>query len=112
MKFYGTAKIHKLSPHDNINNLPPRTIISNIGTASYKLTKYLTQLLSPLTLSRYTVNSTKDLTVKIKNGKIPQNCKMVSLKSLFTSVALEYTIDIIIKQIFEDHENIRIFKKS
>ena len=100
--FYGTAKIHKLPPDGNISNLPLRPIISNIGTASYQLAKYLAQLLSPLTRSRYTVNRTKGLLVKIKNEKVPQNCNMVSfdVKSLFTSVPIEYTIDIIIKQIF------------
>ena len=45
------------------------------GTASYQLAKYLAQLLPPLTRSGYTVNSTKDLIVKIKNEKVPQNCK-------------------------------------
>ena len=85
-----------------MSNLLLRPIVSNIGTASYQLAKYLDQLLSPLTRSRYTVNSTKDLVVKIKNEKVPQNCNMVSfdVKSLFTSVPIEYTIDIIIKQIF------------
>ena len=85
-----------------MSNLLLRPIVSNIGTASYQLAKYLDQLLSPLTRSRYTVNSTKDLAVKIKNEKVPQNCNMVSfdVKSLFTSVPIEYTIDIIIKQIF------------
>ena len=68
-KFYGTAKIHKLPPHGNISNLPLRPIISNISTASYQLAKYLTQLLSPLTRSRYTVNTTKDLIVKVKNER-------------------------------------------
>ena len=76
--------------------------------------KYLAQLLSPLTRSRYTVNSTKDLIIKIKNEKVPQNCNMVSfdVKSLFTSVPLDYTIDIIIKRIIEDHEITTIFTKS
>ena len=34
------------------------------------------------------------------------------VKSLFTSVPLEYTTDIIIKRIFEDHEVTAIFTKS
>ena len=34
------------------------------------------------------------------------------VKSLFTSVPLEYTIDIIIKRVFEDHEITTIFTKS
>ena len=56
----------------------------------------------------------KDFIVKIKNEKVPQNCNMVSFneKSLFRSVPLEYTIDIIIKRIFEDHEITTIFTKS
>ena len=56
----------------------------------------------------------KDPIVKIKNENIPQNCNMVSfdVKFLFTSVPLEYTIDIIIKQIFEDYKITTIFTKS
>ena len=46
--------------------------------------------------------------------KINQNCNMVSFKVKLpsTSVSLEYTIDIIIKRIFEDREIIAILKKS
>ena len=68
---------------------------------------------NPSRISIY-MKSTKDLIVKIKNEKVPQNCNMVSfdVKSLFTSVPLEYTIDIIIKRIFEDHEITTIFTKS
>ena len=72
-QFYLTGfcarKLHKLPPHGNISNLPLRPIISNVSTASYQLAKYLTQLLSPLTRSRYTVNTTKDLIVKVKNER-------------------------------------------
>ena len=34
-KFYGTAKLHKLSTFGTVDQLPLRPIISNIGTASY-----------------------------------------------------------------------------
>ena len=40
-KFYGTAKIHKLSPNDTINELPLRPTVSNIATTTYHLSKYL-----------------------------------------------------------------------
>ena len=40
-KFYGTARLHKLSPNDTINELPVRPIVSNIGTATNHLSKYL-----------------------------------------------------------------------
>ena len=65
-KFYGTAKIHKLSPNDTINKLPLRTIVSNIGTATYHLSKYLAELLSPLSESEYTIKNSKHFVEKIK----------------------------------------------
>ena len=65
-KFYGTAKIHKLSPNNTINGLPPRPILSNIGAATYHLSKYLAELLSPLSESEYTIKNTKYFAKKIK----------------------------------------------
>ena len=47
-KFYGTAKLHKFSNNSTVEHLPLRPIISNIGTATYDLAKYLAQLLKPL----------------------------------------------------------------
>ena len=34
-KFYGTAKVHKLSINDTVEELPLRPIISNLNTATY-----------------------------------------------------------------------------
>ena len=56
-KFYGTAKIHKLSRNDTINELPLRPIVSNICTATCHLSKYLAELLSPLSESEYTIKN-------------------------------------------------------
>ena len=50
-KFYGTAKIHKLPNGGSIAELPLRSIVSNIGTASYYVSKYLAKFLSPLSQS-------------------------------------------------------------
>ena len=57
-KFYGTAKIHKLSVNCGINDLPIRQIVSNLNTATYNLAKYLSKLLAPLRQSRNTVKKT------------------------------------------------------
>ena len=54
-KFYGMVKKHKIPVNGTINDLPLRPIISNIGTASYQLVKYLAKLLSPLSTSEYAV---------------------------------------------------------
>ena len=47
-KFHGTAKIHKLPNGGSITELPLSSIVSNIGTASYCVSKYLAKFLSPL----------------------------------------------------------------
>ena len=56
-KFYGTAKIHKLPNVGYITELP---LVSNIGTSSYCLSKYLAKLLPSLSQSEYTVKNTKE----------------------------------------------------
>ena len=58
-KFYGTAKVHKISENDTVDEPPIRPIVSNIGTATYDLTKYLAKLLSPFSQSKYTIKNTK-----------------------------------------------------
>ena len=52
--------------------------------------------------------------IKIKNEKNPENYEMFSfdVKSLFTSVPLEHTIDVIIKRIDEKHEITSVFTKN
>ena len=101
-KIYGTAKLHKLPINGTVHDLPIWPIVSNIGTASYHLAKYLAKVLSPLPYSEYIISSTRDLTNKVENERIPQGFSMVSfdVKSLFTSVPLEKTIDIALEQIY------------
>ena len=105
-KFYGTAKIHKLSPDDTINELPLRPTISNIGTATYHLSKYLAQLLSPLRESEYTIKNTKHFVEKTKTEHIPNDHLLVSfdVKSLFTNVPLDETIEIILNRIYKKNQ--------
>ena len=58
--FFGLAKVHKLNENNRgVENLPLRPVISNIGTATYELSKYLANLLVPLTTGEYTVKSKK-----------------------------------------------------
>lgn len=57
-KFYGNTKIHKFLSND-MNNHPLRPIITNIRTVTYKEAKYLAKLLSQLTKSNYTIDSSK-----------------------------------------------------
>ena len=105
-KFYGTAKMHKLSQGDQVEKLPIRSIISNVDTATYRLVKHRAKLLSPLSTSECTVKSTKDFIEKLRTVKVPKGYQMVSfdVKALFTNVPLEYTIDLVLKRIYENHE--------
>ena len=69
----------------------------------------------PLANSEYTITSTKDFIEKIKNVKIPDGHQLISfnVKSLFTNVSLQKTIDIILKRIYENKEfNTFISKKD
>ena len=71
-KFYGTAKLHKIGKNGNINDLPLRPLVSNIGTATYHLAKHLSKVLSPLRNSEYTIKNTKDFLVQLKKRKNTQ----------------------------------------
>ena len=87
-QFYSTAKIHKLKNDSTVDDLPIRPIVSNINTASYQLVKDLAKLLSPLSMSEYTVKSTSDFITHIKRQKIPNKFKLISfdVTSLFTNI--------------------------
>ena len=104
-RFYGTAKINKLKNDSTVDDLPIRPIISNINTASYQLAKYLANLLSPLSMSEYTVKSTSDFITHIKEQNIPNNFKLISfdVTSLFTNVPLDFMIDVILKQVYDEN---------
>ena len=69
-KFYRNVKIHKLSSN-NANDLPLRSIVSNIETTTYETAKYLAKLLSPLSKSNYTINSTKQFVNHVRKQKVP-----------------------------------------
>ena len=105
-KFYGTAKKHKLTPTGAIDDLPIRPIMSNIGNLLYQLTKYLAKLLSPLSKSEYTVDNNVEFINNIKSEKVPTGHSFISfdVKSLFTNVPLDYTINIILRRIYDDNE--------
>ena len=103
--FFGLAKVHKLKDgQKNVKDLPLRPVISNIGTTTYSISKHLANVLAPLTKSVHNIESTKDFISKLKRVRIQNGYQMVSLDvvSLFTSVPLDYTINIILDKIYKD----------
>ena len=102
-RFYGTAKLHKLNRGcKDVNQLPIRPIISNIGTATYKTSKYLAKLLAPLTKSEYSITSTAEFISRIRDLKVDKDHDMVSfdVSNLFTNVPLDFTIDLVLKKVY------------
>ena len=83
---YGLIKTHK--PHN-----PVRPIISSIGSASYKLSKWLVSILSPLvgTISPSHVVNNLDLLDKLNHVRPDYKFTLVSFDvvSLFTKVPLD-----------------------
>ena len=72
----------------------------------YNLAKYLTKLLAPLRESEYIIKSTKEFIGKVKSKEVPNGYQIVSfdVKSLFTNVLLDQTIDIVLRKIYDKHE--------
>ena len=80
---YGVVKTHK-------QNNPLRPIISSVGTITYKLSRYLAKLLSPLlgTVSQSHIVHSEDLIKKLNSNPNVSNIKLISFDvvSLFTKV--------------------------
>ena len=88
-KLYGLLKLHK-------PNIPLRPIVSFCGSPTYQLSKYLTNVLKPLTdESRHKLQSTENFIDAIKTIQIPDDHKLVSfdVKSLFTSIPPQQPLD-------------------
>ena len=66
-KLYSTTKIHEVSRHGNIDQLPIRPVVSNLNTATYHLAKHLSKILSPLRKSEYTIK----IMAIIKHKEVP-----------------------------------------
>ena len=101
---HGSAKVHK-----EFENIPPlRPIIDTIGSTHYGVGKFLSKLLNPLTQNAYNLKDSFEAADRIKG--IPQNLyeegyRLVSfdVKSLFTSVPLQKTVDIILDRVYNQN---------
>ena len=87
---YGQAKVHKAV----INNCSSfRPILDAINSPSYKLTKFLVPILSPLAINEYTVKDSFAFAKEIT--KTDYNYVMASLdvENFFTNIPLEEMIE-------------------
>ena len=84
-KFYGLPKIHK-------DGVPLRPIVSSIGSVTYNLSKYLADLLAPLTgHTVHHIKDSKDFVNTIQELQVDESECMVSfdVTSLFTSIPVK-----------------------
>ena len=97
-KFYGLPKIHKA-------NVPLRPIVSSIGNITHNVSKFLTQVLSPLMgKGPHFIKNSADFVKKIKDLEIPPGRSMISydVTALFTSIPVDKALIVIKKKLKED----------
>ncbi len=107
-RLYGLPKIHK----PLVDGLPKyRPIISQIGSPTYKIAKFLLEFVKPFTSNEYTVKDTFHF-VSILDGK-DHRLVMASLdvESLFTNIPLDETIDIVTEKVFEKKRKVNGISK-
>ena len=90
---YGLPKIHKLG-------CPLRPILSALGTFNYNLAKLLVPILCPLTNNDFTIKNSTEFVQDLHTLKVPDSAFLASfdVKSLFTNIPLDETIEICIKE--------------
>ena len=109
---HGSAKVHK-----EFERIPPlRPIVDTIGSTHYGVGKFLTSLLNPLTQNEYHLKDSFSAAEKI--NQIPDNLyeegyKLVSfdVKSLFTNVPLNKTIQVILDRVYNKKQISTTLKK-
>ena len=110
---HGSAKIHK-----EFDKIPPlRPIVDTTGSTHYGVGKFLTSLLNPLTQNEYHLKDSFTAAERIK--QIPANLydegyKLVSfdVKSLFTNVPLDKTIQVILDRVYNQKQITTTLKKN
>ena len=97
-KLYGLAKVHK-------SNCPLRPVNCMIGTPEYAMAKFVDDVIKPYIPKEYTVNSTDQFIEKLRSYKSGKQdiCVSFDVKSLFTNVPRQYTIEKIKKYFDEKH---------
>ena len=108
-RLYGLPKIHK-APVDGLPKYRP--IISQIGSSTYKIAKFLLPFIEPYTKNEYTVRDTFHF-VSMLDGK-DHRFIMASLDvdSLFTNIPLDETIDIVTKKVFMKKKKVNGLSKT
>jgi len=100
-RLYGLPKVHK-------DNHPLRPICSSVNSYNYKLASELASILSPYTKNSFTVKNSFTFVNGIKELTVDESflCSF-DVKSLFTSIPLNETIEIALNYLFRDSDKVQ-----
>ena len=96
--FYGLPKIHK-------SEVPLRPIVSSVGSATYALSKYISDIIKPLTgNTESAIRNTVDFCEEMKSIEIEKDEILISfdVKSLYTSIPTDETLSIVEMKLLDD----------
>ena len=103
---YGLCKVHK----ETDGEIPPfRPILSAIGTCSYNLSKYFVPILKEYTNNQYTINDSFSLAEDIKKQDASLFMASFDVKSLFTNIPLEETIELCVNKLYHRKRKVKGF---
>ena len=98
-----------------LDNFLYRPIFAAYNTASFKISKYLVQILSPIAENEYTIKNSTHFKNEIEKVANSQDFIMASfdIKDLYTNIPLQETIEICISQINSELFNLpqQIFRQ-
>ncbi|GAB0087380.1 serine protease snake-like [Sergentomyia squamirostris] len=93
-RMYGHPKIHK-------ENMPLRQIVSCIKSPTYKLSKFINEILTPIANKEgYSVKNSYEFVERIRNTEVPPGYIMISLDivALFPNIPRALALEIVIEQ--------------
>ena len=94
-RLYGLPKIHK-------QGTPLRPIISQIGSYTYELAKFLVPILMPLTTNQYTVKDSFSFVNSLMSLQNVSFMASFDVVSLFTNIPLNETIELCLDKLYTD----------
>ena len=109
-RIYGTPKMHTFLSSDSFPKR--RQFISSIGTFNYNLALFLCDLCSPSVLNDYSCKDTFTFVSQINGNLSKKFLVSCDVTSLFASIPLQETSDIVINLIFNHNPNLNITKKQ
>ena len=108
-RLYGLPKIHK----PLVDGLPKyRPIISQIGSTTYALAKYLLPFIEPLTTNEYTVRDTFHFVSMLDTKNHRLIMASLDVDSLFTNIPLRETIELVTAKVYGNKRKVNGILKS